>query len=79
MTILAVSFTISASLWGWIALGVTVTALGVLIWAYARVQSLDMALRVAFVLKWLACLLLALCLAEPLFHSTRAKPGATCG
>ena len=76
MIILAASFTVSASLWGWIALGVTVTALSLLIWAYARVKSWDMALRLAFVLKLLACLLLALCLAEPLFHSTRAKPGA---
>jgi len=76
VTILAVSLTLSASVWGWIALGVTVTALGILIWAYARVHSWDMALRLAFVLKLMACGLLALCLAEPLFHSTRAKPGA---
>ncbi|MCP4451919.1 MAG: hypothetical protein GY809_10685, partial [Planctomycetes bacterium] len=76
MILLAATFTISASLWGWIALGVTVTALGILIWAYARVRSWDRALRAAFVLKLLACLLLALCLAEPMVHSTRAKPGA---
>ena len=76
MIILAATFTISASLWGWIALAVTVTALGTLIWAYARIKSWDMALRLAFVLKLLACALLALCLAEPMFHSTRAKPGA---
>ncbi|MCF7974053.1 MAG: glutamine amidotransferase [Phycisphaerae bacterium] len=76
MTILAARLTVSASVWGWIALGVTVTALVILIWAYARVRSWDMALRLAFVLKLLACLLLALCLAEPLLHSTRAKPGA---
>jgi uncharacterized membrane protein len=76
VTILAASFTVSTALWGWISLGVTVMALGILIWAYARVRAWDMALRVAFVFKLLACGLLALCLAEPLFHSTRAKPGA---
>ncbi|NQV31785.1 MAG: hypothetical protein HQ515_03780, partial [Phycisphaeraceae bacterium] len=76
MTILAVSFTVSTSLWGWIALGVIVTALGLLIWAYARIKAWDMALRLAFVMKLLACLLLALCLAEPMFHRSRAKPGA---
>ena len=73
---LAVTMTVSAAVWGWIALGVTVCALGVLFWAYARVPRLDRALRAAFALKWLACILLALCLAEPLLHSTRAKPGA---
>ncbi len=76
MISLAARFSVSASLWGWIALAVTVTALGILLWAHAQVKSRDRALRLAFALKWLACLLLALCLAEPMFHSTRAKPGA---
>lgn len=74
--ILAATLTVSASVWGWIALGVTVTALGILFWSYAQAHIRDGALRAAFVAKWLACLLLAVCLAEPLLHTTRAKPGA---
>lgn len=76
MSVLAATFTLATPLWGWIALAVTVTALGILIWAYGRIESRDRALRVAFCLKLVACLLLALCLAEPMWHGSRAKPGA---
>ncbi|HEY1068278.1 MAG TPA: glutamine amidotransferase [Pirellulales bacterium] len=57
-----------------VALGVV--ALGVLIWAYTRVAAPSAVRLVCLLLKSAAILLLATCLADPLYVGSRPRPGS---
>ena len=67
---------IPMSEWVWAAGAAAVVTLARLAWTYHRVPGRDKWHRIAFTLKLLGVLLLALCLIEPLYGSRRAKSGA---
>jgi uncharacterized membrane protein len=68
--------TISMTHWVWPAAILTLAAAGLLVWTYRRSPGLGAAERIAFVVKLLAVLILALCLIEPLWSGRHAKSGA---
>lgn len=68
--------TIPMSEWVWAAGAAAVAVLALLVWTYSHVSGRDKWHRIAFALKMLGVLLLALCLIEPLYSSRRAKSGA---
>lgn len=75
MTLLG-TITIPRSDWAWPAGGLVVLVLALLIWSYRRAPRFGAAPAVAFCLKVLGVLILALCLIEPLWSGRRAKTGA---
>ena len=81
MTLLA-TVTISVTPWFWPAGALLAVALALMVWSYRRAARLRIShLRfgiwtVAFSLKTLGILVLALCLIEPLWSGRRAKSGA---
>jgi uncharacterized membrane protein len=62
--------------WGWAALALGVVGLGLLVWGYARVRSLDRVQLAAAALKAIGLAALAFCLVEPLISDTHARRGA---
>jgi uncharacterized membrane protein len=70
------TITIPASPWIWPAAALLLAALTLLIWSYRRADRIEPAHGIAFALKLLGVLVLALCLLEPLWSGRRAKPGA---
>jgi uncharacterized membrane protein len=70
------SIFIPAGPWGWPAVLVLVVALVFLFWSYRRSAELGAAHKVAFFLRLLGVLALALCLIEPQWSGKRAKSGA---
>jgi uncharacterized membrane protein len=75
MTLLA-TVTIPVSPWLWPAGGLLILALAVMLWSYRRAPRPGTLHAVAFSLKSLGILILALCLVEPLWSGRRAKSGA---
>lgn len=67
---------IGASPWVWPAAMVLVAALAFLLWSYRRSPELGAAHKIAFFLRLLGLLALALCLIEPQWSGKRAKSGA---
>lgn len=63
---------------GWIraAAALLGAAFLLLLWSYRRAPAIGMAQRIAFCLKLMGVLILALCLTEPLWSGRRAKSGA---
>lgn len=70
------SVVIPSSPWIWPAVLVFVTIVVLLIWSYRRSPELGMIHGIAFFLRLLGVLVLALCLIEPLWSGRRAKTGA---
>jgi len=70
------SISIPASRWIWPAAALLAAAVVLLIWSYRRAPRIGAARRIAFCLKLLGLILLALCLLEPLWNGRRAKTGA---
>jgi len=70
------TITIPASSWVWPAAAVLLAALGLLVWSYRRAPQTGAMPRIAFGLKLVGILALALCLVEPLWSGRRAKSGA---
>ncbi|HUV65942.1 MAG TPA: glutamine amidotransferase [Sedimentisphaerales bacterium] len=70
------SIFIPSSPWDWPAVLVLVVALVVLLWSYRRSVELGAAHKIAFFLRLLGVLALALCLIEPLWSGKRVKSGA---
>ncbi len=68
--------TIPMSQWLWPAGVLVVVVLALLLWSYRRAPRISTAHRIAFCLKFLGMLILALCLIEPLWSGRRAKSGA---
>lgn len=62
--------------WIWAAGALLATTFVLLIWSYRRAPATSTAQRIAFCLKLLGVLILALCLTEPLWSGRRAKSGA---
>jgi len=62
--------------WALPAVGVVLVAIILLFWAYRRIGSTIGIRFAAGVLKALGVMLLAICLVEPLWSGTRARPGA---
>jgi uncharacterized membrane protein len=67
---------IPAGPWAWPAAIVLVAALVFLLWSYRRSAELGAAHKIAFFLRLLGLLALALCLIEPQWSGKRAKSGA---
>jgi uncharacterized membrane protein len=70
------TITIPAGSWIWAAGVLLTTALVLLVRSYKRAPAGGTSLRIAFGLKLLGLLVLALCLLEPLWSGRRAKSGA---
>ena len=70
------SIVIPPSSWIWLAGLVFVVAGILLVWSYRRSPELGAIHRIAFLLRLLGVLVLALCLTEPLWSGRRAKSGA---
>ncbi len=68
--------TIPTGPWVWPAGAVLLAALALLAWSYRRASRAGSVSRIAFGLKLLGILALALCLVEPLWSGRRAKAGA---
>jgi hypothetical protein len=68
--------TIPTGPWVWPAGVVLLAALALLAWSYRRASRAGPMPRIAFGLKLLGILALALCLVEPLWSGRRAKAGA---
>ena len=67
---------IPSSPWGWPALLVLAATLVFMLWSYRRSAERSAAHKVAFFLRLIGVLALALCLIEPQWSGTRAKSGA---
>ena len=67
---------IGAPRWSFAAVGLTAAMLVLLGWAYWRSTSVSQWRRVALALKSIGVAILCLCLTEPLFTGSRARPGA---
>jgi len=67
---------IPTSPWIWSAGALLLAAVALLVWSYRRVPQAGAAHRIAFGLKLLGLLALAMCLIEPLWSGRRAKSGA---
>lgn len=70
------SISIPVSPWVVPAGVVLVAVLALMLWSYRRAPRIGAAQRIAFSVKLLGVLLLALCLLEPLWNGRRAKTGA---
>lgn len=70
------TITIPGSHWVWPAGALLLVAGALLIWAYRRAPQIGTAHGIAFGLKLLGILVLAMCLIEPLWSSRQAKSGA---
>ena len=70
------TITIPASRWVWPAAALLLVAGVLLVWSYRRAPQIGTAHRIAFCLKLLGMLVLALCLIEPLWSGRHAKSGA---
>ena len=76
------SVTIPVSPWFWPAGALLIAGLALMVWSYWRAGRLHISnlrfgiWRVAFLLKLLGIVVLALCLIEPLWSGRRAKSGA---
>ena len=70
------SISIPASRWIWPAAALVAAAAALLLWSYRRAPQIGAAQRIAFCLKVLGLMLLALCLLEPLWNGRRAESGA---
>lgn len=70
------SISIPASRWIWPAAVLLAAAVVLLVWSYRRAPRIGAAQRIAFCLKVLGLMLLALCLLEPLWNGRRAESGA---
>jgi len=69
------SLTFGSPEWVWIAVAIGAVGLGVLLFSYAR-TSRPVPLRIGLgLLKLLALMLVAVCLLNPMWSSSRAKPG----
>ena len=70
------SISIPASRWIWPGAVLVAAAVVLLVWSYRRAPRIGAAQRIAFCLKVLGLILLALCMLEPLWNGRRAKSGA---
>jgi len=70
------TITIPVSPWVWAVATLLLVAVLLLVWSYRRVPQAGPMPRIAFGLKLLGILALALCLIEPLWSGRRAKTGA---
>ncbi|MCX5644219.1 MAG: hypothetical protein NTZ17_05985 [Phycisphaerae bacterium] len=70
------TITIPSSPWVWPVAALLLTTVALLVWSYRRVPQAGPMPRIAFGLKLLGVLALALCLIEPLWSGRRAKTGA---
>jgi len=70
------TITFPASQWVWPAGALLLIASALLVWSYRRAPRIGTAGAVAFGLKLLGLLILALCLIEPLWSGRQAKSGA---
>ncbi|MBN1363091.1 MAG: hypothetical protein JW993_21000 [Sedimentisphaerales bacterium] len=75
MTLLG-AISIPWSGWVWPAGVLVLVVLALLVWSYRHAPGLGAAHTIAFCLKLLGVLILALCLIEPLWSGRRAKSGA---
>jgi uncharacterized membrane protein len=73
---LTATVTFPASPWVWPAGALLLAALVLLVWSYRRAPGTGRTRRIAFGLKLLGLVALALCLVEPLWSGRRAKMGA---
>jgi hypothetical protein len=67
---------IPTSRWLWPAAALSAAAFLLLVWSYRRAPAKSTSHWIAFCLKLLGILMLALCLIEPLWSGRRAKSGA---
>jgi len=74
--ILLGSIIVPASPWLWLAVPVFAAAVILLVWSYRRSPEIGAAHRIAFGLRLLGVLVLALCLLEPLWSGRQVKSGA---
>ncbi len=70
------SITIGTSQWVWPVAALLAAAFVLLLWSYRRAPRIGTTHRIAFCLKLVGVLLVALCLVEPLWSGRRAKSGA---
>ena len=70
------SVVIPASPWIWPAVFVVVVVVAFMVWSYRRSPEFGVIHGIAFFLRLLGVLVLALCLIEPLWSGRRAKSGA---
>jgi len=70
------TITIPGSHWVWPAGALLLIASALLIWSYRRAPRVGTVCAIAFCLKLLGLLILALCLIEPLWSGRQAKSGA---
>ena len=70
------SVVIPASPWIWPAVFVVVVVVALMVWSYRRSPEFGVIHGIAFFLRLLGVLVLALCLIEPLWSGRRAKSGA---
>jgi uncharacterized membrane protein len=70
------SISIAVTAWAWLAALALVTALALLFWSYRRSAEHSGVQKMAFFLRVLSILVLALCLIEPVWTGQRAKSGA---
>jgi len=70
------TITIPGSHWVWLAGALLLAAGALLIWSYRRAPRTETIHALAFCLKLLGLLILALCLIEPLWSGRQAKSGA---
>ena len=70
------SVVIPASPWIWLAVLVVVVVVAFMVWSYRRSPEFGVIHGIAFFLRLLGVLVLALCLIEPLWSGRRAKSGA---
>ena len=70
------SIIVPASPWLWLAVPVFAAAVILLVWSYRRSPEIGTVHRIAFGLRLLGVLVLALCLLEPLWSGRQVKSGA---
>jgi len=70
------SIIVPASPWLWLAVPVFAAAVILLVWSYRRSPEIGAVHRIAFSLRLLGVLVLALCLLEPLWSGRQVKSGA---
>ena len=73
---LLATITLPMSRWVWLPIALLPVALALLVWSYRRAPRPAVLHGVAFCLKLLGLLALALCLIEPLWSGRQAKSGA---
>lgn len=70
------SISIAVTPWAWLAVLALVAALALLFWSYQRSAEHSGMQKIAFFLRVLGIIILALCLTEPVWTGQRAKSGA---